>query len=255
MTAPRHENVPLAYTLRLGDNALVLGQRLIERVTHEPELEEELATANIALDYIGQARLYYSYAGELEGAGRDEDDFAYLRDEHEFQNFLLVEQPDGHFGDAIVRQVFFQTFYLLQLEALCAAREQRLAEIAARAVNEVRYHARNSGRWFVRLGDGTEESHGKMQQSVDAHWRYVGELFAGDAIDARFKDEWNGPDLRSIETEWRARMTSLFTEATLKQPADEWLPSSGREGRHSESFGYLLLELQSLKRAHPDARW
>ncbi len=247
--------VPLTYTLRLADNALVLGQRLIERVTHEPELEEELATANIALDYIGQARLLYSHAGTLEGAGRDEDDFAYLRDAHEFQNFLLVEQPGGHFGDAIVRQVFFQTFYLLQLEALTESREQRLAEIAARAINEVRYHVRNSSRWLVRLGDGTDESHEKMQRSVAEHWRFVGELFAGDETDERFRDDWNGPDLGALKPAWSETIAELLAEATLEQPADEWLRSGGRQGLHSESFGFLLNELQGLKRAHPDARW
>ena len=247
--------VPLTYTLRLADNALVLGQRLIERVTHEPELEEELATANIALDYVGQARLLYSHAGSLEGEGRDEDDFAYLRDAHEFQNFLLVEQPGGHFGDAIVRQVLFQTFYLLQLEALTQSSEQRLAEIAARAVNEVRYHVRNSSRWLVRLGDGTEESHARMQRSIDEQWRFVGELFAGDETDERFRDEWNGPDLATMQTAWSATVSALLAEATLEQPADEWLRGGGRQGLHGESFGYLLNELQGLKRAHPDARW
>lgn len=246
---------PLTYTLRLADNALVLGQRLIERVTHEPELEEELATANIALDYVGQARLFYSHAGSLEGEGRDEDDFAYLRDAHEFQNFLLVEQPGGHFGDAIVRQVLFQTFYLLQLEALIQSTERRLAEIAARAVNEVRYHVRNSSRWLVRLGDGTEESHTRMQRSIDEHWRFVGELFAGDETDERFRNEWNGPDLATMQTAWSETISTLLAEATLEQPANEWLSGGGRQGLHSESFGYLLNELQGLKRAHPDARW
>ena len=247
--------VPLTYTLRLADNALVLGQRLIERVTHEPELEEELATANIALDYVGQARLLYSHAGSLEGEGRDEDDFAYLRDAHEFQNFLLVEQPGGHFGDAIVRQVLFQTFYLLQLEALIRSSERRLAEIAARAVNEVRYHVRNSSRWLLRLGDGTDESHARMQRSINEHWRFVGELFAGDETDERFRDEWNGPDLATMQTAWSATISALLAEATLEQPADEWLSGGGRQGLHGESFGYLLNELQGLKRAHPDARW
>ena len=144
-----------AYTLRLGDNALVLGQRMLELVAASPELEEELANANFALDYIGQARLYYSYAAELEGQGRSEDDLAFLRHENEFRNLLLLEQPNGHFGDTIVRQVLFDTFYQLQLAALLCCGDERLAEIAARAAKEVRYHLRHAERWLVRLGDGT----------------------------------------------------------------------------------------------------
>lgn len=155
----------LSYVLRLGDNALITAQRMIERVTGEPELEEELANANFALDYIGQARMFYSYAGELEGNGRTEDDFAYLRDAQEFRNFLLVEQPNGHFGESIVRQVLFETFYLLQLQALMSCGDQRLAEIAACAEKEIRYHLRHARKWLVRLGDGTEESHERVQQA------------------------------------------------------------------------------------------
>jgi ring-1,2-phenylacetyl-CoA epoxidase subunit PaaC len=171
------------YVLRLGDTALVLGQRLAELVTRAPELEEELANANFALDYIGQARLFYSYAGELEGRGRDEDDLAFLRAEHEYRNVLLVEQPNGHFGDTMVRQFLFESFYVLQLEALARCSDGRLSEIAARAVKEIRYHVRHVSRWLVRLGDGTQESHARARDALARLWGYAGELFAPDAID------------------------------------------------------------------------
>jgi ring-1,2-phenylacetyl-CoA epoxidase subunit PaaC len=156
----------LAYVSRLGDNALILGQRMVELVAAYPELEEELANANFALDYIGQARMFYTYAGELEGEGRTEDDFAFLRDENEFHNYLLLEQPNGHFGDSITKLVLFDTFYLALLEELQKCSDERIREIAARAEKEIRYHLRHNVNWLVRLGDGTDESHEKVQGSV-----------------------------------------------------------------------------------------
>ncbi len=155
------------YVTRLGDNALVLGQRLIELVAASPELEEELANANFSLDYIGQARMFYTYAGEREDQGRDEDDFAFLRSEHEYRNMLLVEQPNGHFGDSTVRAVLFESYYVLLLDALTHCSDERLAGIAARAIKEVRYHLKHSSQWLVRLGDGTEESHDRVQESLN----------------------------------------------------------------------------------------
>ena len=245
----------LTYVLRLGDNALVTGQRMIERVTGEPELEEELANANFALDYVGQARLYYSHAGEVEGKGRTEDDFAFLRDSQEFQNFLLVEQPNGHFGDAIVRQVLFETFYLLQLEALVSCRDDGLAAIAARAVKEIRYHLRHASKWLVRLGDGTAESHRRVADSLAAQWRFTAELFAGDAVDDCMRDAFGGPDLALIESAWREDIAALLETATLDMPEPEPLRGGGREGRHSEHLGYLIAEMQHLQRSYPGASW
>jgi ring-1,2-phenylacetyl-CoA epoxidase subunit PaaC len=243
------------YVLRLGDNALVTGQRMTERITAEPELEEELATANFALDYIGQARLYYSYAGELEGQGRTEDDFAFLRDSQAFRNFLIAEQPNGHFGDAVVRQVLFETFYLLQLEALESCKDPRLAEIAARAVKEIRYHLRHATQWLVRLGDGTEESHRRMQDSLDRYWRYTGEFFEGDEIDAVMREAFDGPDLALIQAAWQGRIALLLEQATLVMPAGSVKTGGSRRGRHSEHLGYLIAEMQHLHRAHPGVRW
>ncbi len=245
----------LAYTLRLGDNALVLGQRLIELVAAEPELEEELANANFALDFIGQARMFYSYAGELEGKGRGEDDFAFLRDGREFANFLLVEQPNGHFGDTIVRQILFESFYGLQLEALTKCKDKRLAGIAVRAGKEIRYHLRHASLWLVRLGDGTADSHARVTESLGRLWRYVGEMFAGDEVDTILQVEFDGPDLDTIEAEWSQRLAAILDEATLAAPDDKWAVGGGRQGRHSESLGFLIAEMQFLQRAYPGATW
>lgn len=244
-----------AYVLRLGDNAMVLGQRLIELVAASPELEEELANANFALDYIGQARLFYSYASELDGKGRDEDDLAFLRPENEFRNLLLVEQPNGHFGDTIVRQVLFDAYYLALLEALTRCGDERLAEIAARAEKEVRYHLRHAAQWLVRLGDGTEESHQKAQQSLDDLWRYTGEMFDADAIDDAIMISFDGPDLDAIATRWQTQLEAVVAEATLRLPGDVVMAGGGKQGRHTEHFGFLIAEMQILPRTYPGATW
>ena len=244
-----------AYATRLGDNALVLGQRMIELVAASPELEEELANANFSLDYIGQARLFYTYAGKREGAGRDEDDFAFLRSEHEYRNLLLVEQPNGPFGDSIVRQVLFDSWYVLLLDALTTCSDEGIAEIAARAIKEVRYHLRHSGQWLVRLGDGTDESHARVQASLNNLWRFTGEMFAADKLDDDMRTACNGPDLEAIAAKWRENVAALVAAATLELPGDQWMASGGKQGRHTEHFGFLLAEMQYLQRAHPGATW
>jgi ring-1,2-phenylacetyl-CoA epoxidase subunit PaaC len=244
----------LAYVLRLGDNALILGQRMIEFVASYPELEEELANANFSLDFIGQARMYYSYAAELEGKGHTEDDIAFLRDVGEFRNLLLVEQPNGHFGDAIARQVFFEWFYVRQLEALEDCNDTRLAEIAARAVKEIRYHLRHCSQWLVRLGDGTEESHNKAQQSLDSLWRYTGEMFAADNVDRIIAESYNGPDLEAIQLQWQKDVAAVISEATLTLPEDD-MSSGGKHGEHSEHLESLLVEMQVLQRTYRGASW
>jgi ring-1,2-phenylacetyl-CoA epoxidase subunit PaaC len=243
------------YVVRLGDNALVLAQRLIEIVADGPELEEELANANFSLDYLGQARMFYTFAAEIEGAGRNEDDFAFRRGEREFQNVLLVEQANGHFGDVIVRSVLFDAFYLLQLEALANCSEQRLAEIATKAAKEIRYHLRYCSQWLVRLGDGTDESHRRVQRSIDDLWKYTGELFAGDEIDTLIQTEFAGPDLEQLQAEWAGDIADIVKEATLTLPQDEWMAGGGRDGRHTEDFGYLIAEMQYLQRAYPGLNW
>jgi ring-1,2-phenylacetyl-CoA epoxidase subunit PaaC len=244
-----------AYASRLGDNALVLGQRMIELVAASPELEEELANANFSLDYIGQARMFYTYAGECEGAGRDEDDFAFLRPEHEYRNLLLVEQPNGHFGDSTVRQVLFEAWYLHLLEALTRCSDEGISEIAARAIKEVRYHLRHSSQWLLRLGDGTEESHRRVQQSLDNLWKFTGEMFSPDDLDDEMRAIFNGPHLEIIEAQWREDVRAIVEQATLKMPDDQWMVSGGKQGRHTEHFGYLLAEMQHLQRTYPGATW
>jgi ring-1,2-phenylacetyl-CoA epoxidase subunit PaaC len=244
-----------SYATRLGDNALVLGQRMIELVAASPELEEELANANFALDYIGQARMFYTYAGECEGAGRTEDDFAYRRPEHEYRNLLLVEQPHAHFGDALVRQFLFEAFYVHLLDALTRCSDEGLSVIAARAIKEVRYHLRHSSQWLVRLGDGTDESHARVQGSLDELWRFTGEMFAPDGLDDEVRALFNGPHLEIIEAEWREEVAAVIDQATLAMPADQWMASGGKQGRHSEHLGYLLAELQHLQRTYPGASW
>ena len=244
-----------AYASRLGDNALVLGQRMIELVAASPELEEELANANFSLDYIGQARMFYTCAAEREGSGRSEDDFAFLRPEHEFRNLLLVEQPNGHFGDSTVRQVLFDSWYVLILDALAGCSDAGIAAIAERAVKEVRYHLRHSSQWLVRLGDGTDESHARAQASLNDLWRYTGEMFAADALDELVRDKLNGPDLRLVEARWRENVAAIVSEATLELPADQWMATGGKQGRHTEHFGFLLAEMQHLQRAYPGASW
>ena len=243
------------YLVRLGDNALVLAQRLVELVAHGPELEEELANANFALDYLGQARMFYTYAGEVEGVGRTEDDFAYRRSDREFENVLLVEQPNGHFGDVIARSVLFDAFYVLQLEALSSCTDTRLADIAVKSAKEIRYHLRYGSQWLIRLGDGTDESHRRTQDSLDALWKYTGELFAGDDVDETIRHEFGGPDPASLREAWAANIAMIVDEATLRLPEDGWMAGGGREGRHTEAFAYLVAELQSLQRAYPGLDW
>ena len=249
------EEALLKYVLRLGDNALVLAQRLVELVAHGPELEEEMANANFALDYLGQARMFYSYAGELEGHGRSEDDFAFMRGEREFCSFLLIEQPNGHFGDVIARSVLFEHFYFEQLDALTSCSDPKLAGIAARAIKEIRYHKRHDSQWLVRLGDGTEESHRRIQSSIESLWRFTGEMFAGDEIDDLIRDEFDGPDLDAIRERWIAELNALFDEATLTMPEDRWMDNGGRSGRHTEHFGPLIAEMQYMQRSYPGLNW
>jgi len=249
------EQALIRYLLRLGDNALVLAQRLVELVAHGPELEEEMATANFGLDFLGQARMFYAAAGELEGEGRTEDDFAFMRDEREFGNFLLVEQPNGHFGDMVARSLLFELFYIEQLDVLARSSYRPLADIAARAVKEIRYHVRHNAQWLVRMGDGTDLSHARMQSAVDGIWRFTGEMFAGDEVDRIVRDEFGGPDLELLRGRWASRVRDLFAGATLDVPQDEWMDGGGRDGRHTESFGPLIAEMQYLQRSHPGLSW
>lgn len=251
-----HRDALFQYTLRLGDSALVLGHRLSEWCGHGPELEEDIALVNIALDLIGQARALLTYAGEVEGRGRDEDALAYLRDEREWRNVLLVEQPNGDFAHTIARQLFYDAFMLPYFQALCGSTDGRLAAIAARAVKETSYHLRHSGEWTVRLGDGTEESHRRMQRAIDALWPYTAELFEMDAVDRALIERGAAVDLAALRPLWEERVHGTLAEVTLSVPEDSWRPGGAKtRGVHSEHLGYLLAEMQSVQRAHPGLSW
>lgn len=245
----------LAYLLRLGDTSLVLGQRLGEWVGHAPELEEDLALANLALDFIGQARLLLSYAGEVEGRGRDEDALAFLRDAPEFMNLALAEQPNGDFAHTIVRQWLIDAWQLELYQGLTASADGRLAAIAAKALKESRYHYRFSSGWLVRLGDGTAESRSRAQQALESLWRFTGELFAPDEVDAQIAAAGVAPPLASQADAWSARVQRTLAEATLSRPAAAAYPWHGKRGVHTEHLGHLLGEMQHLQRSYPGLQW
>lgn len=252
-------NLRVRYVLRLADTSLVLGQRLGEWVGHAPALEEDLGLANLSLDLIGQARLLLTYAGELEGqAGdkpRSEDDLAMGRDQSDFLNLALAEQPNGDFAQTIVRQVLLDAFQLESYEALQCSKDARLAGIAAKALKETRYHFRYSAGWLVRLGDGTEESHRRAQRALDELWRFTRELFAEDEVERAMAAAGIAPSLAELAPKWSARIDEVLTEATLRRPADVPYIWHGKRGEHTEHLGYLLAEMQFLHRAYPGAQW
>jgi ring-1,2-phenylacetyl-CoA epoxidase subunit PaaC len=244
-----------AYALRLGDDALVLAQRLVEWSSRAPALEEDIALSNIALDLLGQARSLLAYAGEADGTGRGEDALAYLRPEGEFTNCQLVEQPNGDFALTMARQLFFSTYQLALYRRLADSRDETLAAVAAKAAKEVDYHRDHATGWTLRLGDGTEESHHRMQAAVDARWPFTFELFEPDELTDRLVASGTAVDPASLRGEWDAHLEAVLAEATLTRPAEGWRPGGGRQGRHTEHLGYLLAEMQHLHRSHPGARW
>jgi ring-1,2-phenylacetyl-CoA epoxidase subunit PaaC len=243
------------YVLRLADLSLVLGQRLGEWIGHAPAIEEDLGLANTALDLIGQARLLLAYAGEIEGRGRSEDDLAFLREQGEFLNPVLAEQPNGDFGQTIVRQVLIDAFQLELYERLARSADARLAAIAAKSVKETRYHFRYSAGWLMRLGDGTEESHARVQSALEKFWPLTVELFAEDDLDRTMAEAGVAPRLDEVRAAWILRIEALLAEATLTRPSDRTYSWFGKRGQHSEHLGYMLAEMQHLQRAHPGARW
>jgi len=244
------------YLLRLADNALVLSQRLSELCGKGPALEEDMALTNVALDLIGQARFWFTYAGEIEGAGRDEDQLAFLRDAHDFHNLLLVEQPNGSYADTLARQFYFDSWHYLLLEKLVASSDEHIAAIAEKSLKEVRYHLRRSGDLIVRLGDGTDQSHSMMQNAMNDLWMFTDEMFQADAVDQAMVEQGVAPDLASLRAPWIAHVTEIFEDATLQvPPINAWMQKGGKQGVHTESLGYLLAEMQFLPRAYPGAIW
>lgn len=243
----------LVHAIRLADDALVLGQRVSEWCGKGPFLEEDIALANVALDLIGQARLLYAHASVIEGRGRTEDDYAYRRDVLDFRNHLLVEQPNRDFGHTIARQVFFDAWQVEVYSRLARGADRDLAAIAAKSVKESSYHLNHGAEWLVRLGDGTDESHARAQRAIDELWMWTGELFETDAADRILAAAGMGVDADAVRAAWNERIDSLLAMATLTRPRSTWMQRGGRHGEHTEHLGYLLAEMQSLARAHPDA--
>jgi len=243
------------YALRLGDDALVLSQRLSEWITRAPALEEEMALANIALDLLGQARALLTHAGEREGHGRDEDALAFLRPERELRNCLLVELPGGDFGRTVARLLLFSAYQLELYASLQLSTDPMLAAVAARAVKEVAYHRNHAILWTLRLGDGTEESHRRIQRGLDEVWPYAAELFESDPLVRDLARRGVAIDPSGLRATWDGAVRAVLAEATLTVPDDGWAPSGGRLGLHTEHLGYLFAEMQHLHRSHPGASW
>jgi len=244
------------YLLRLGDNSLICGHRLSEWCGHGPILEEDIAMINIALDLVGQARTILKYAGEVEGNGRSEDDLAYLRDGMEFRNALLVEQPNGDFGKTLMRQFLFDCFNYYLYEGLMESSDKKLAAIAEKNLKEVTYHLRHSSQWVIRLGDGTEESHNRIQTALDDLWMFTGDLFEPEPSDADLLTAGVIPDMNVVKTKWDKHVIDVLKEATLNVPEeDTYMMMGSRTGRHTEHLGFVLAEMQFLPRAYPDAKW
>lgn len=243
------------YVLRLGDDSLILGHRLSEWCGHGPILEEDIAMTNISLDLVGQATSLLGYAGELEGKGRDADALAFLRFDREYKNVLLVEQPNGDFGMTMLRQFFFDAYRKPLFEKLQHSTDQHLAAIAEKSLKETKYHLKHSSEWVIRLGDGTEESNARIQDSLNTLWRYTNELFFTDEVDAELVEKGIVPSLQEIQNEWNATVNAVLTEATLTIPTNNWKQEGGRKGLHSEHLGYILAELQYMQRAYPNMQW
>jgi ring-1,2-phenylacetyl-CoA epoxidase subunit PaaC len=243
------------YVLRRADDALILGHRLSEWCGHAPMLEEDMALANIGLDLLGQARELYSYAARVEGAGNDEDTFAYLRDVRQYRNLLLLEQPNGDFARTIVRQFFYSAFADLYWRAMMKSKDAALAAIAAKSEKESAYHLRHSSEWMIRLGDGTAESQHRAQLAIDDLWAYTGEMFEADDSERALIESGIAVDPAALRSQWLATVSEVVGEATLSLPKNDWMQRGGRSGRHSEHLGHLLSELQSMQRTFPGATW
>lgn len=245
----------LTYCLRLGDNALITGQRLSEWVRNSPTIELDIAFGNIALDHVGQARMLLTYAGEIEGKGRDEDKLAFLRDEWDFHNIMLTELPNGDFAKTVLRLFLYAAWLEPFYEALASSKDERLAAIAAKSLLEVRYHVKHTGEWVIRLGDGTDESHRRINEALGDLWPYAGELFESDDIELRLIEAGIAVDPDAVKPAWDKIVDEVFARATLERPDDHWHLTGGRNGQHTEHMGYLLAEMQVLQRTYPDCEW
>jgi len=243
------------YVLRLADTSLIYGQRLSEWCGHGPVLEEDIAMSNTALDYLGQATNLFKYASELEGNIRDEDQIAFVRDLSEYHNLLIVEIPNGDYAVTIARHFLFSQFYFLFLEQLQNSKNEFLSGFAQKSIKEVTYHLEHSGNWVKRMGDGTEESHNRIQKAINQLWEYTGEFFDMDELDKNMLEVGIAVDNAALQSEWKSRIVEVLEEATLLLPADGWHHSGSKSGKHTEHFGFILVEMQYLQRTFPGAKW
>lgn len=253
MTTTQH--APVQYVQRLADNALILGQRISEWCGHSPVIEEDMALTNMALDLIGQARLLLTHVGKIDGSGRDEDQLAFLRNENQFRNLTLCELPNGDFARTVLRNFLFATFHSLLWQRLSTSADTELAAIAAKSLKESRYHQQHAADWVVRLGDGTEESHRRMQEALSYLWPYTAEFFSITAEDQAAVAGGFGPAWAELKDAWLEQVQAVLDEATLVLPKSGSFLSTGKLGRHSEHMGHLLTPMQYLQRSYPGAQW
>jgi ring-1,2-phenylacetyl-CoA epoxidase subunit PaaC len=243
------------YLLRLGDSSLIIGHRLSEWCGHGPILEEDIALINIALDFVGNATSLLKYAGEVEGKGRNEDDLAYMRDERGFRNLLITEQPNGDYAFTIARQFLFDTYMFFLYEELKSSKDETISAIAVKSHKEITYHLRHTTEWMLRLGDGTAESHERMQNAINELWMFTAEMFDMDEVDSILIKEGIVSDLTKIKNEWEKRVKEVIAEATLQLPTTSFKQKGSKEGKHSEHLGFLLAEMQYVHRAYPNSNW
>lgn len=271
-------NNHILYTLQLADNALIYGHRLSEWCGHGPILEQDIALTNIALDFVGQARSFYQHAANMfnalpaedkagmflsvalenkvkNGEQLDEDDLAYLRDGWDYRNTLLTEQPNGDWAVTVARAFFIDVFNHLFYTQLQKSKDLQLAAIAEKSLKEVTYHKRWSAEWMIRLGDGTQESHDKLQAAVNDLWSFTGEMFEPSPAEIAMAEESIAVDVKHLKESWMAEVAAIFKEATIEQPTEDWMHSGGKTGKHSEHLGYILTELQFIQRAYPGMKW
>lgn len=249
------EEITFQYLLHLGDNSLILGQRIAEWCGHGPILEQDIALTNISLDLFGESRNIYQYAAQLKGDNHTEDSLAFLRDVLEFKNVLLVEQPNVDWAYTICRQFFFDTFHFYLQQELIKSKDERIVEIANKAIKESAYHLKWSSEWMIRLGDGTEISHQKIQNAVNDLWEFTGELFIPSEIETLSHQLEIGADLNNIKQLWHEKVKAILEEATIQIPTNDFFQKGGKTGIHSEHLGFVLAEMQYLQRVHPGAEW
>lgn len=245
----------IRFCLRLGDNNLILGQRLAEWCSNGPILEEDLAITNISLDNFGQAEFFFDYAAELEGKIRTADDIAFRRSERQYYNHLIVEQPNGDFAFTMMKLMLYSAFAKNLYEALSKSNDTMLASLSARALKEAKYHFRHSSEWVIRLGCGTDESHRRVQYALDELWRFTGNLFETNEVDRALADTGITVDMQSLAAQWDVAVREVLSAATLNIPQQTYMQKGGIDGLHTEHLGHLLCEMQYLPRAYPDAKW